>query len=146
MARSLETRTTKDRQNLTPNPVLEQKDLAALTATFPTPRLVADDDNQETADLHAREDLLLNNYTTDTEGSAMTTRIPIEKAMQLIAQRGLVAPATAAAPKTLMAGEHELKVQAPLTNGFARTGYELGTIEARHQKMEFEGAEKKSRE
>jgi hypothetical protein len=28
-------------------------------------------------------------------------------------------------------------VQAPLTTGFARTGYELQTIEAREEKMSF---------
>jgi hypothetical protein len=50
-------------------------------------------------------------------------RIPIEQAMVLIAQKGLpVASAIESAP--LMAGDAKPQVKAPLTNGFARTGYE----------------------
>ena len=33
---------------------------------FPTPRLETDDGNQDTADLHAREDLLLDHYSSTT--------------------------------------------------------------------------------
>ena len=45
------------------------------------------------ADLHAREDLLLNNYSWVDQAQGKV-RIPIERAMELIAQRGLpVAPA-----------------------------------------------------
>ncbi|HEU4637057.1 MAG TPA: hypothetical protein VFS41_12815, partial [Edaphobacter sp.] len=44
---------------LASNPQLEQHQLQKLTATFPEPRLDIDDGNQSTADLHAREDLLL---------------------------------------------------------------------------------------
>ena len=36
-----------------------------MTTTFPEPRLDIDDGNQATADLHAREDLLLDHYSTD---------------------------------------------------------------------------------
>ena len=43
--------------------------------------------------------------------------------MELVAQRGLpVAPAVVEAP--LMTGDSEPVVTVPLTNGFARTGYE----------------------
>jgi hypothetical protein len=43
--------------------------------------------------------------------------------MELIAQQGLpVAPAVEGAP--LMAGDSKPQVGVPLTNGFARTGYE----------------------
>jgi hypothetical protein len=126
-----------ERENLTPNPVLVQKDLQAITATFPTPRLDVDDGNQATADLHAREDLLLENYSTDSEGGATTTRIPIDVAMKLIAQRGLGAAPAPAAPATLMAGDSVPAIKAPLTTGFARTGYELDTIEARDQKNTY---------
>ena len=50
-------------------------------------------------------------------------RIPIERAMELIAQRGLpVAPAVQTAPP--MTGDSTPKVAVPLTNGFARTAYE----------------------
>ena len=40
-----------------------------------------------------------------------------------------------------MVGDSVPTVQAPLTNGFARTGYEQATIEAREQKMNFNRAE-----
>ena len=124
------------RQNLAPNPVVEQKELADLTNSFPAPRVVADDSNQETADLHAREDLLLDNYSTDHG----VTRIPVDRAMQLVAQRGLgAAPATTA--KVLMAGDAAPTIQAPLTTGFARTSYELDTIVTREQKNSYNNAE-----
>ena len=113
-----------------------------MTANFPTPRLETDDGNQDTADLHAREDLLLNHYSTSADLPPGAVRIPIGRAMELIAQRGLPkAPAAAGTPKTLMAGESAPVVTAPLTDGFARTGYELDTIEAREQKMDFNRAE-----
>ena len=66
-----------------------------MTSTFPEPRLDIDDGNQATADLHAREDLLLNHYST-VEGGAI--RIPISRAMEFIAQRGL--PVNAQAVRT----------------------------------------------
>ncbi len=40
-----------------------------------------------------------------------------------------------------MAGDVEPQIQAPLTDGFARTGYELDVIEARKQKMDYGKAE-----
>jgi hypothetical protein len=40
-----------------------------------------------------------------------------------------------------MAGDEKPVVQAPLTSGFARTGYELEAIEAREQKMNYGKAE-----
>ena len=124
-----------ERQNLTPNPDMEQKDLRAITATFPTPRLDTDDGLQATADLHAQEDLLLENTSTDANG---ITRIPIQRAMELIATRGLgTAPTAPANTPTLMTGDNTPNIQAPLTTGFARTGYELDTIETREQKNEY---------
>ena len=121
--------------NLTPNTEMDQKDLQHMTAIFPTPRLDTDDGNQSTADLHAREDLLLDHYS-QIDGQAGAVRIPIERAMELIVQRGLpVAPT--GAPKVLMAGDSANKVQAPLTTGFARTGFELDTIETREQKLSY---------
>jgi hypothetical protein len=132
-----------NREDLTPNPEMEQKDLQAITANFPAPRLDVDDGLQATADLHAREDLLLNNYSTNTEGTATVTRIPINVAMQLIAQRGLGAAPAANVPATLMAGDNVPVIHAPLTDGFARTGFELDTIEAREQKKTYNAAEAK---
>ena len=129
------------REDLTSNAVMVQRQLAQMTQTFPTPRLETDDGNQDTADLHAREDLLLNYYSTSKDLPSGTIRIPISRAMQLIVQQGLPKPSAAAQPAPLMAGETEPTVQAPLTDGFARTGYELDTIEAREQRNEFTRAE-----
>lgn len=116
------------RKNMTSNPAMEQEQLQKMTQRFPTPRLQTDDGNQDLADLHAREDLLLEHYSwADATGGHQAggkVRIPIERAMELIAQRGLpVAPA--ASNKTpLLTGDIEPMVQLPLTNGFTRTGYE----------------------
>src|SRR5580698_2174181 len=74
------------RQDLASNPEMEPREFQQMTSTFPEPRLDIDDGNQATADLHAREDLLLNNYS-QAEGGAI--RIPISRAMELIAQKGL---------------------------------------------------------
>lgn len=110
------------RKAIQSNPALEQEQLAKLTQQFPTPRLELDDGNQDLAELHGREDLLLNYYSwVDKPGGAV--RIPIAQAMELIAQRGLpVAPEPQ--HQALMVGDSEPRVQMPLTNGFARTGYE----------------------
>jgi hypothetical protein len=107
--------------NLPNNPDLQNK-VAELTQQFPTPRVQIDDGNQDVADLHAREDLLLDNYSW-ADPAHTKVRIPIERAMELLAQRGLpVAPAVQTAP--LMTGESTPVIQAPLTSGFARTAYE----------------------
>jgi len=128
------------REDLTSNSVMEQRQLQQMTQVFPTPRLETDDGNQDLADLHAREDLLLDNYSTSGDLPAGTIRIPIDRAMQLVLQRGL--PAAPASQKTaLMAGESKPTITAPLTDGFARTAYELQTIEAREQRLEYSKAE-----
>ena len=107
--------------NLPNNPVLQNK-MAELTEQFPTPRLQEDDGNQEIADLHAREDLLLTNYSWADKGQGKV-RIPIDQAILILAKQGLpVAPAVTEAP--LMAGDEKPVVKAALTSGFARTGYE----------------------
>lgn len=129
------------REDLTSNAVIEQRQLAQMSQTFPTPRLETDDGNQDTADLHAREDLLLNFYSFSADLPTGTIRIPIARAMQLVVQQGLPKPSASAQPAPLMAGETEPTLQVPLTDGFARTGYELDTIEAREQKNEFNRAE-----
>ncbi len=131
------------REDLTSSAVMEQRQFQAMTQNFPSPRLQTDDGNQDTADLHAREDLLLNFYSTSSDLPAGTIRIPIDRAMELIVQRGLPQPATPTGNAPLMAGEAAPTVAAPLTDGFARTGYELDTIEARNQKLEFNRAEGK---
>jgi hypothetical protein len=94
--------------------------LAGQTLTFPAPPPEADD-AQDVANLHAREDLLLDNYSW-ADPSQGKVRIPIERAMELLAQRGLkVTPQAAEAP--LMTGDGKSTAAAPLTDGFARTGY-----------------------
>ena len=112
----------RDLGNLPNSPALQSK-MAELTQQFPTPRVQTDDGNQDVADLHAREDLLLDYYSR-IDGQPGKVRIPIDRAMRIIAQQGLpVAPAPQAAP--LMAGDQRPMVHAPLTSGFARTAYEL---------------------
>jgi hypothetical protein len=133
------------REDLTSNAVMEQRSLQQVTGSFPQPRLEMDDGNQDITDLHAREDLLLDNYSTvlDSKGASTgAVRIPIEQAMKLIAQRGMpVAPL--AKTSVSMAGDSVPVVQAPLTTGFARTGYELQAIEEREQRLELEHPEAK---
>jgi hypothetical protein len=124
------------RQDLASNPEMQQREFQQMTSTFPEPRLDIDDGNQATADLHAREDLLLNNYSV-APGGAGTIRIPISRAMEIIAQRGLPVNAQAGTAAVEMVGDEKPTVQAPLTSGFARTGYELETIEAREQKLSY---------
>ncbi len=119
--------------NLPSNPEMQNK-VAEITRNFPTPRVQTDDGNQDVADLHQREDLLLDHYTW-IDQSQGKVRIPIERAMQLIAQKGLpVAPPVQQAP--LMAGDHKPTITVPLTSGFARTGYEQDQVAA--QKAEEE--------
>lgn len=134
------TRNTK-RENLVDNPVLQQKVAGEIANSFPTPQLDTDDGNQATADLHSREDLLLNYYSTDKG----TTRIPIGVAMDLIAQRGLGAAPTESSAK-LMTGDAKPEIHAPLTSGFARTGYELDTMEKRDQQNKYKQAEEGAKE
>jgi hypothetical protein len=129
-----------EREDLASNPAIEQKQLQAVTATFPNPRLDTDDGNQATADLHAREDLLLDHYSVDS--TLGTVRIPINRAMELIAERGLPVNA-AAASSALLTGDVKPVVQAPLTTGFARTGYEIDVMETRAQKLSYGKAEEK---
>ena len=117
--------------NLPNNPEMQNK-LAEMTQQFPSPRVQTDDGNQDVADLHAREDLLLEHYSW-VDQSQGKVRIPIDRAIHLLAQRGLpVAAAVEHGP--LMTGDAEPTIAVPLTSGFARTGYELDQAEA--QKVE----------
>ena len=119
------------REDLTSNAVMEQQQLREMVQRFPTPRLQTDDGNLETAELHAREDLLLDNYSWVDRQSGKV-RIPIARAMELIAQHGLpVAPEEQT--ETLMAGDKVPVVPVPLTDGFARTGYEQQYLETLQQ-------------
>lgn len=137
--------------NLESNPKIEQQQLKAIVARFPTPRLQTDDGNMDVAEMHAREDMLLNHYTWVNE-SKQTVRIPIERAMELVAQRGLPVegqqssgasagkqqPGKGQASEKPMFGDGSEVVTAPLTDGFARTGPELQVLQAKRQEMESE--------
>jgi hypothetical protein len=131
--------TNGKRQDLESNAAMQQHELQQMTSSFPTPRLDIDDGNQATADLHAREDLLLDHYSSSSDQPAGVIRIPIDRAMELVAERGLPVDAPTST-STLMAGDSKLVVRVPLTTGFARTGYELDVIEARKQKMSYSEA------
>src|SRR6202789_3786975 len=92
------------RQDLVNNAEMEQREFQQMTTTFPEPRLDIDDGNQATADMHAREDLLLNYYSVTPAETGGAIRIPISRAMELIAQRGLPVNSQAAATTVEMAG------------------------------------------
>lgn len=111
------------RHNMESSPAMEQQQLRQLTQSFPTPRLQGDDGNLDTANLHAREDLLLDHYSWIDRAQGKV-RIPIDRAMELIAQRGLPVIQQQQPSEPLMAGDSPVTVQAPLTDGFARTAYE----------------------
>lgn len=124
----------KKREDLLSDAVLEQRESARIAQSIPAPRLEADDGNQSTSDLHAREDLLLEHTSIAQDG---TLRIPIEQAMALIVKRGLP-QAAAGTQESHMYGEEVHTLQAPLTDGFARTAYELEQREMRKQALELE--------
>jgi hypothetical protein len=110
------------RKAIQSSPALEQEQLAKLTQQFPSPRLETDDGNLDLASLHEREDLLLNYYSW-VDRSKGVVRIPIERAMEIIAKQGLpVAPQEQQQP--LMMGDSRPTVQMPLTDGYAPTAYE----------------------
>ncbi len=114
--------------NLATSPELQNK-FAQLANRFPTPRLQTDDGYQEITDMHLKEDLLLENYSylgsAAGDASKGGVRIPIERAMELIAQRGLPVNSGAGGEQEKpLAEAEEHTVMAPLTDGFARTGYE----------------------
>jgi hypothetical protein len=130
-------------RNLESNAVLQQQQLHAMTARFPTPQLQTDDGDQDVVDLHAREDLLLDHYTWVNQQQG-TVRIPIGQAMEIIAQHGLPVMQgngnQGPTSEPTMTADVQPHVTAPLTNGFARTGYEqqLEVEQARQQEQKRE--------
>jgi hypothetical protein len=119
------------RQDLTSNAVMEQQQLNQMVQRFPTPRLQIDDGDLDIAEMHSREDLLLDHYSW-IDRSSGKVRIPIAKAMQFVAEHGLpVAPEEQTEP--LLAGDRAPAVTVPLTDGFARTGYEQQYLETLQQ-------------
>lgn len=119
-------------ENMASDAKLEQEELRQMTERFPTPRLQVDNGDQDITDMHAREDLLLDHYSW-IDQKAGKVRIPISRAMELIAKNGLpVAPAMQRQP--LMAGDKAPALTLPLTNGFARTGFEEQELETVRQR------------
>jgi hypothetical protein len=123
---------TGKRQDLTSNAVMEQNQLNQMVQRFPTPRLQIDDGDQDIAEMHAREDLLLNYYSW-VDRSSGKVRIPIARAMQIIAEHGLPVAPEEQTSEPLMAGDRAPVVTVPLTDGFARTGYEQQYMETLEQ-------------
>jgi hypothetical protein len=132
--------------NMESSSTIEQQQLQQMVTRFPTPRLQTDDGNMDVAEMHAREDMFLDHYTW-VNAQSQVVRIPIARAMQLLAQRGLpvegqqpegksVNPTQATAQTHPMFGDASDAITAPLTDGFARTGPELRMIEARKQRVE----------
>lgn len=108
----------------------QRNKMAELTQPLPKPALRAEDVNDDIAGLHAREDLMLDNYTWANRDQAKV-RIPIHRAMVLVAQRGLPTAAVVnSAP--LLTGDSKVAVAAPLTNGFAPTEDEQARTQAQH--------------
>jgi hypothetical protein len=137
-------------ENLESNPAIEQQQLQHVVARFPQPRLQTDDGNIEISEMHAREDMMLDHYTW-VDQQKQTIRIPIDRAMQLLAQRGLpvntqsaaspakgsdAVAAAEAKPDQRMFGDAVNTVTAPLTDGFAPTATDLKVMEAHQQELE----------
>lgn len=76
------------RGNLESNPEIQQQQLQQIVKRFPAPRLQTDDGNVDVAHMHAREDMMLDYYSWADQQN-QTVRIPIARAMQLLAERGL---------------------------------------------------------
>lgn len=121
------------REDLKSNVAMQQQAFKQITEAFPQPRLDADDGNHATYELHAREDLLLEHYSS-APGEGI--RIPISRAMELIVAKQLPVNASTSVA-TKLAYDVDPVPQVPLTTGFARTGYELTQMEARQQRLDF---------
>jgi hypothetical protein len=119
--------------NLVSNTEMEQDKLSQLVTTFPQPRVQTDDGNQDVATLHAREDLYLDHYTW-VDASHSAVRIPIERAMELIVERGLPTSPAVATDDSKFSGADVPVVTAPLTTGFTRTTYEQEQVEVEKEK------------
>ncbi len=111
-------------------------------ASFPALWTQSGSGMEDVAELHLREELLLENYSwvdPSAGGGDAKVRIPIERAMELLAQRGLPVAAPAVRPTAPAARSRESghypsgilsegagpKIVVPLTNGFAPTSYDL---------------------
>jgi hypothetical protein len=84
------------REDLKSNTAIEQQQFKQMTEAFPGPRLQTDDGNQDTSDLHAREDLLLDHYSS-VPGEPL--RIPIDRAMSWTRSKRATRSLNSARPK-----------------------------------------------
>lgn len=124
------------RKAIQSNPQLEQEQLAKLTKEFPYPQVQTDNGDSDLVALHDREDLLLDYYSWVNEGKGVV-RIPIRRAMELIAAQGL--PTTPPEQRQpLMTGDSTPTVQMPLTDGFAPTAYDQQMQQAREEQLQQE--------
>ena len=126
--------------NLPSSPEMQNK-VAELTQSFPAPRVQTDDGNQDVADLHQREDLLLEHYSWVDQKSGKV-RIPIERAMEMVVSKNMVNVMPAAKTQAPMTGDARPQVTVPLTDGFARTAYEQEQAATNNAKKASEAASK----
>ena len=99
-------------------PAAEQNKLAELTQPFPKPNLRAEDVNDEIAELHAREDLLLESYTrVDGKPGA----VGFHRARDGLDGPAGVAHCAGGCERAAHDWRLKIAVAVPLTSGFART-------------------------
>ena len=96
---------------------------ATPNTTKPASAAQTDDGSQGVADLDRRESLLLDHYSWVSREQG-TVRIPIERAMEIVAQGKTIEVLPSANTAPPMTGDKKPAVTAPLTNGFAPTTYE----------------------
>ena len=124
------------REDLTSNAAMEQQELQQMTTTFPQPgwRWTTATRIRRTC---TRARICCWSTTARCRASG-AIRIPIERAMELIAQRGLpVMRSRGADAADCMAGDEQPTVHGSADQRFCATGYELDAIEAREQKIEL---------
>lgn len=124
-------------RNMESDPRIEQQQLQEMVKRFPTPRLQTDDGNMDVAQMHAREDMFLNHYSW-VDAQRQVVRIPITRAMQILAQKGIPVEGQQGTQQQAMFGDGSNAVTPPLTDGFARTGPEIEMLQALQQRMETE--------
>ena len=89
----------------------QQELMHRLVTTFPTPRL-QDDDVRDMSEMHAAEDKYLKGYAWTDQANGRV-RIPIDRAMELLVERGLptrkagAQPASAPAQPTAQQGAQQ---------------------------------------
>jgi hypothetical protein len=103
-----------------------------LTASFAIQAGEAGSSEGELEELRGREDLLLDHYSW-IDPSRGRVRIPIERAIDLVVERGLPVAAREN-HRARMTGEMEPRVTAPLTDGVVESGDSQVQAEKRKEK------------